>query len=115
MKEEGRRWGAYGSVGRILRAGVFLSLVVLLMGLVLAGIGRGVAGVPPSIDQLPSGLASGEAGAFVSLGVLLLILTPVVRVLFTLYYFGKERDKVFTLLAFVVFLNLMIGFGLGLV
>jgi uncharacterized membrane protein len=108
-----RQWDTYALVGWLLRIGVALSVAVLLLGLMLAAVRGEQASLPPSIDRLPSGIGALQSSAILSLGVLVLIFTPIARVVFTVFAFGKERNKEFVLVAVIVLVNLTIGFALG--
>lgn len=46
-------------------------------------------------------------------GIFLLILTPVLRVLVSIYAFYKEKDVLYVWITTIVFIILMFGFILG--
>ncbi len=116
MTESQRKWGDQDIevvIGGLLRAGVVLSAAVVLIGGIfyLAKHGgmlpeyrifrgepqdlRGVAGV--------IGFARAEhSRGIIQLGLLLLIATPVARVLFSVYAFARERDWLYVGLTIVV-------------
>ena len=92
----------------ILRGGVVVSVAVLVFGFVLvAMIGRPIPerSIPPRSlgDQLYHFTPEG----YLSLGVLILIFTPVVRVLLSLLSFVKEGDRMYVLMTLIVFANLI--------
>lgn len=103
-------------VGNLLRAGVVLAAVVVLAGGVwyLASFGSAlpqygdfhadVRGLN-SLKTLPAPLA------VVLVGLLILIATPVARVLFCLVAFALERDRVYVAVSAIVLLILLYSIG----
>jgi len=83
-------------VHRVLGLGIVVSVVLLAAGLLL-GVVRGQALQPRAlhVGDLLSGLASLEAAAYISLGVIVLIATPFVRVAGALVAFAHQRDRRF--------------------
>ena len=49
-----------------------------------------------------------------SLGALVMILTPIARVLLSVLIFAEEGDRMYVLVTGIVFFNLMLGVALGL-
>ena len=80
------------SIGGVLRAGVVASSVCLGAGLVLTFTG-----------------AEAAAGTLLQIGVLVLLATPVARVLVSIVEYAQQRDWKFTLLTFVVLVELLAG------
>ncbi|MHC1681156.1 MAG: DUF1634 domain-containing protein [Methanomassiliicoccales archaeon] len=97
----------------ILRWGMVLSLVLMLFGLAL-GIVTGVqeASVVP-LEKIPSKLLDLDPAAFLTLGIVLLIATPLARVLGALCVFIRERDRKFILVSLVVLLSVALAVLLG--
>jgi uncharacterized membrane protein len=94
-------------VGNLLRAGVIFSAAVVLSGGVwyLAAHGgkiedyhtfHGVRGEMPWTLGLPAPLAT------IQIGLLLLIATPVARVVFSIAAFALERDRMYVAITLVV-------------
>ncbi len=76
-----------------LVAGVVTSTALLVAGLVLTALGHGgVPDVTLSVSEAVRGLAHGEPDAYYSLGLLVMILTPFVRVIGSVIAFAVERD-----------------------
>lgn len=107
-------------VGRLLQIGVLLAAVVVCVGLpmYLATHANAVADFhvfqrqPEQLRHVGSILAGAlrlDAGSMVQLGVLLLVLTPVARVLFTFVAFALHRDRAFVLLSGIVLALLLFG------
>jgi len=105
-------------VGILLRSGVILAAAVVLFGaaLYLAHHGHEIPnytafhGEPESLKS-PADIFHGvmelSSRAIIQLGLLLLIATPVARVLFSAIAFAIERDWMYVVITLVVFLVLM--------
>jgi uncharacterized membrane protein len=90
-------------LGKLLRTGVMTAaLIVLAGGMWFLSEAHGARreyktfrGVPAELSSLPAivhGAMGGQALALIQLGILVLIATPVTRVLFSMLGFGLERD-----------------------
>ena len=102
------------TVNRVLLVGVAVGVALMAAGLVLGVVaGEGIpAGVVPLAD-LASGLASLEAGAYLSLGIIVMIATPFVRVAGSIVAFARERDRRYVLVTAVVLLVMCLSVLLG--
>ncbi len=113
-------------VGRVLRYGSLLSVALIAVGVVLmaASGSFGSLGIPQSSSGelrppvhsmvgLLAGLQGGDPSALVSLGLLVLIATPVARVATTVVYFLFRRDRLYLAITSFVLLVLIAGFLLG--
>lgn len=100
-------------LGILLRTGVLISAVVVLVGGVLFLVHSGgrptdyhvFHGVPAnlrSISQIASGAFHLQALAVIQFGLLLLIATPVARVLFSVLAFAMERDFLYVAISSIV-------------
>lgn len=81
MKADDPELGLNVVVSRLLAAGLAASGLCVVVGLLLAASGRGVIGdsaVP--LPALPAALAASEPTAWLSLGLVLLLVTPAARV-----------------------------------
>jgi uncharacterized membrane protein len=103
-----------GTIRRVLLAGIVVSVALMASGLVL-GLLVGAAlprGVVPLAD-LPRLLAELQPAAFLSLGLIVLIATPFVRVAGSLVAFAREHDRRYVVLTSVVLavmcLSVLIG------
>lgn len=112
-------------IAHVLRVGVVLASAVILLGLALALLGNHPTGVQEAVNgranlrapdpaSLRQDLARGDPVAVVQLGLLLLILTPAVRVALTVVLFALQRDWAFVVIAATVLLLLALGLA-GLV
>lgn len=113
-------------LGKTLRIGVLSAAAVLIAGVILffarerdsisygQALGRHetITALTPRI--LWDGLTDGSSRSIILLGVLLLILTPIVRVAMTLLLFFKTRDWILFACAGFVLAVLLLGLlGLG--
>jgi uncharacterized membrane protein len=100
-------------MGRLLQAGVLLASAVVLVGGSLflnahAGTPanyRNFTGEAASLrypTRLLSSLKTGDPAAIVQLGILLLIATPVARVIFAVIGFAIERDRLYVAISLIV-------------
>ena len=105
-------------IGKVLRYGVVVSAVVIIIGTIGLAASNGSAdtsgylnyspAVVPhdGIDVSPSGLLEGIASfssfSWIELGVILLIATPVSRVLTSVFLFAAEKDRKYVLITAVV-------------
>jgi uncharacterized membrane protein len=109
------------TLGLLLRWGVLAATAVVLVGgavyLYRHGLEerpdfRTFAGEPArysSIAGVFGEAARGGGRGIVQLGVLLLIATPVARVVFSIYAFGRQRDGVYVGVTVVVLMVLLYG------
>lgn len=94
----------------VLRIGVILSMVVMFTGLTRAFLAGGVTvkemehrPFVMNASSLGHGLAHLEPFTLMEFGVLLLVLTPIMRVLTTMVLFAtEERDGLYTGVTFLV-------------
>jgi len=110
-------------IGNVLRYGVLLSAAIVLFGTLLLAASNGFGDssdfltyinnqVPHSsfyvsFSSLFNGLASLNAFAWIELGVIVLIATPVSRVLISVFLFAAERDRLYMAVTAVVLLLLL--------
>ncbi len=103
-------------VGNLLRAGVALAAAVVLTGGVwfLAGSGfeqRRYAHFHPEVVGLKSLGALPLPQGIILAGLLLLIVTPVARVIFTLAAFALRGERVYVVITSVVLIVLLYSIG----
>ena len=105
-------------IGRVLRYGVMVSAAVILVGTLGLVASSGSAdtsnylvynagsvphdGVAVGAWSIIGGLASFSPTSWVELGVILLIATPVARVLISVLLFVAEKDRLYVLITVVV-------------
>ena len=107
-------------MGRLLQAGVLLASAVVLAGGFLylrANAGhaadfRTFTSEPADlrhVTQLLRLLVHGNPAAVIQTGILLLIATPIARVVFAVVGFAIERDRLYVVVSLIVFAVLMFG------
>ena len=105
-------------IGRVLRYGVVISAAVILIGTLSLATSIGSAdtssylsynpgavphdGVQVSASAILGGLATFAPFSWIELGVILLIATPVARVLISVFLFAAERDRLYVLITAAV-------------
>ncbi len=105
-------------VGNLLRAGVFLAALIVFIGAVvyLARHGADLAdyrvfhGEPNQLRTIPGVLReafSFQGQGIIQLGLLLLIATPVARVVLSIVGFAAERDRMYVGFATIVLVILL--------
>ena len=102
------------AIRAILLCGIALSVAFMAAGLVL-GVARG-AGLPRGVvplAELPRALAALRPAAYLSLGLIVLIGTPFVRVAGSLVVFVRERDGRYVLVTATVLFVMCLGLVLG--
>lgn len=104
-------------IGKILRIGVLISAVILMVGLVVSLLHNGTDypahEVPTDFKAILKGVLQFKAGAIMMVGLFCLILTPVLRVVVSIYAFFKEQDYLYVAITVIVLIILMVGMLLG--
>ena len=105
-----------------LRVGVIISAILITIGVVLLFVKGGSNGFtleqiarPDSIvnsslfqpSEVVVGVPSLRPLDFIYLGLMVLIATPVVRVILGIVQFAKERNRLYVIITAIVFFNLM--------
>jgi uncharacterized membrane protein len=105
-------------IGNILRVGVIVSAVLVLLGGILylyryGTTGSGYAtfkGEPERLKGIYGILTSAlsfHSSGIIQLGLLCLIATPIMRVLFSLGIYAKQKDTLYVLITSIVLLLLI--------
>jgi uncharacterized membrane protein len=100
-------------MGRLLQAGVLAAAAVMLAGGIIYLIQYSgelpdyahFHGAPQSFRSIPYIIVEaihGNAKALIQVGTLLMIATPVARVVFAAYAFGRIRDKLYAAISITV-------------
>ena len=112
----------------LLRVGVVTSLSFVLIGLLLMFIHHPSylvsvmdlqrltspgAAFPHTLRDVVNGLLAGRGQAVVAVGLLMLIVTPIMRVAVSIIAFALQRDRAFALITSGVLTILIISFVLG--
>jgi len=101
-------------VRRVLLVGIALSVTLMAVGLILGALGGDglPSGVVP-LTGMPSRLAELDAAAFLSLGLIVLIATPFVRVGGSIIAFASEGERRYVLITAVVLAVMCVSVVLG--
>lgn len=112
------------SVGNLLRLGVILSVITSLIGFVKLFL-EGFK-MPKKYSSLDMGTSSekvwghfwntlckGEGMAIIQLGILMLIFTPLMRIVFAWIGYLKEKDYVYVIISSIVLAIMIISFLTG--
>ena len=100
--------GTYTLIGWVLQGGVLLSAAVIVIGLMLEVLQpdkfapQKLAQFPQTFGQVWAGLLSLHPQAVITLGLLLLIATPVLRVAVSIVAFVVEHDRRFVVITLLV-------------
>lgn len=104
-------------ISKILRIGVLISALVILIGLfillVTNNTGYPHMGYPHNFVMIWQGLFQGKAAAIIMFGIFLLILTPVLRVVISIYAFFKDHDHLYVGITTAVLIILLVSMFLG--
>lgn len=107
-------------IGWVLQGGVLLSAIVILLGVILLPTRPGglseqrLLVFPFTLSQLGTELAQFRPQAIITLGLLLLIATPVLRVAVSIVTFVVERDRKYIIITCIVLAILLFSiFGVG--
>lgn len=107
-------------ISNVLRGGVLVSAAVTLLGVILfylrsAGSAQGLIDhpYPHTLGAVGNGLAKGDPLAIVTLGLLLLLATPVIRVAVSIVAFALEHDRRYVVITSLVLAILLVSFFLG--
>lgn len=98
----------YSAIGWVLQIGVILSALVIVVGLILLAFQpdkfapQRLQTFPQTFAQVWAGLFNFRPQAIITLGLLLLIATPVLRVIVSIVAFAVERDIRFVVITLVV-------------
>jgi uncharacterized membrane protein len=107
-------------IGLILQTGVVLSGLLVLVGGALYLLRYGMApsnyrhfGAEPSeirhISPILNGVARLDGRSIIELGILVLVATPVIRVMFSVFAFAVRRDRLYVPITLVVLAILLYG------
>ncbi len=106
-------------IGWILQGGVLISAAVICVGLALSLLhpeqlsSEQFLVFPHTLGQVKDGLLALHPQAFITLGLLLLIATPVVRVAASIFAFALEHDRRYVVITTIVLAILLTSFLLG--
>lgn len=107
------------AMGLVLRVGVAIAAALVAAGGIAYLIGSagstahyhtfGVAQTYITPAAIVHGALALEPTGIIALGLIVLVLTPVARMVFALYAFGLHRDRLYVMLTVIVLIVLSIG------
>ena len=97
-------------VSRVLAAGTLLAIVTVAIGVLLT-LATGGHGGPSGVDGrgLVAQILDGKPGSIVSLGLLLLALTPVAQLVAAVWAFARSGERRYVVISSVVLALLLVG------
>ncbi len=93
------------AISNVLRGGVLVSAAVILVGVILYYLhpsGGRVLAYPHTLGQVVAGLQVGSPVAILTLGLLILLATPVIRVAVSVGAFALEHDWLYVVITLIV-------------
>ncbi|GHO45089.1 DUF1634 domain-containing protein [Ktedonospora formicarum] len=106
-------------ISRVLQVGVIASSTVIIIGLLLflfqpdALKGQHLEDFPHTLDQFTSAIVHLQPLAIIMLGLIILIATPILRVVFSILAFYLEHDYRYVIITCIVLALLIFGMLLG--
>lgn len=105
-------------IGKVMQVGVFLAAGVMLVGVLLLLI-TGQSGYqgsfhPTSFSGILTGIVQLKSYAIIMAGLFLLILTPVLRVIVSIYAFYVAKDRLYVWITTTVLIILLIAMLIGM-
>ncbi|HET6496355.1 MAG TPA: DUF1634 domain-containing protein [Thermoleophilia bacterium] len=100
-------------VERLLLVAIGVSVSLMLLGVALGLAGGGLPDAVLGVSGLPEALVSWEPAAYLSLGLLVLMATPFIRVAGALAVFAMERDRRYVLVTAAVLAVMCLSVLLG--
>ncbi len=109
------RYHVYHILSRVLIVGIAASMLLMLIGfaLLLANDGSSIQHLP-SLGQLLEGVLRLDASSVIWFATLLLILTPIARVVAAVLLFIHERDEQYFFITLTVLILLIMSFLIGI-
>jgi uncharacterized membrane protein len=119
MQKEQKSTDISGIVSWVLQGGIWLSSFIIVLGMLLLALKPGglstisLQAFPDTAGQIWAGLLELQPITIIVLGLLLLMATPVIRVIVSIFAFGLEHDRLYVVITLVVLAILCAGFLLG--
>ncbi len=112
------------SIAYVLKIGVVISIILIMIGAVLLFLQGSSNGFPIgelastsskinssmfSFSDMINGLLSYQGLDFMLLGIIVLIITPIARVIASVLSFIYERNWLYVVITLIVFINIMVA------
>lgn len=108
---------AEGIIIKVLRVGVIVSSLLILLGMILLyANGEDITRSfnVTSLSEIIKGSVSFDSCSIIMLGLLMLIITPVLRVVASMFVFISEKDFLYFRITIIVLIILLISFLIGI-
>jgi uncharacterized membrane protein YfcA/uncharacterized membrane protein len=100
---------AEGAISTVLRGGVLLSAAIIVLGLILHIVRGGSAAFPHTLAGVVQSVLHGDPLGIIVLGLVVLLLTPVLRVAVSILAFAAEKDRRYVAITTLVLVILLIS------
>ncbi len=115
MDKRDEREHLYERLALVLTVGIIVSIGIIIFGfLVLIVKGETTTSHIPNLAHLITGLLNLDASSIIWFGTLILILTPIARVVTSTILFIDERDTRYFLITLTVLILIIVSFLIGL-
>ena len=94
----------------VFRVGIAVSLALIVIGFIILLIISGAGDIQPLVrlEQLP-------AAIFISIGILLLLLIPIIQVILSIVFFSMAKNRLFIVISIAVFCFAAVSLALALI
>ncbi len=105
----------YERISLVLTVGIIASIGIMVFGFVVSIVKGGTSnGNPQNLGQLVSGILRLDASSIIWFGTLILILTPITRVVTATLLFIRERDTRYFFITLTVLILIVVSFIVGI-
>ncbi len=105
----------YERIGLVLTVGIIASIGIMVFGFVVLIVKGGTSnGQPQNLGRLIAGILNLDAFSIIWFGTLILILTPITRVVTATILFIREHDTRYFIITLTVLILIIISFLVGL-
>jgi uncharacterized membrane protein len=119
--------GIEHAISYSLRGGVLVAFMLVAIGIALGFVDGTFAGgkqhldkltapqspVPHTLAAVLTGVVDGQANAWIAVGLVVLVITPILRVAVSIVGFARLRDHTYTVITSIVLALLVISFFVG--
>jgi uncharacterized membrane protein len=105
----------YERIALVLMVGIIASIGIMVFGLVVLIVKGGASnGNPRDLGQLITGILNLDASSIIWFGTIILILTPITRIITSTLLFIEERDTKYFIITLTVLILIIISFLVGI-
>jgi uncharacterized membrane protein len=111
VKSSVNRNGIYQWMSLSLKVGVFLAFILITIGLIMLYITENLrTDLLVPLNELVGKLNDVDAALLISLGVIVLLFTPIIQIIIAVVRFAFDRDKLYLGICIVLLCILSISF-----